>query len=429
MNVSELLKYEKIKPKDVKISKSNFKDKKINTKEFKKFNSLMLIFSLLGTILIGSGLITISSINLDRFSKILQLIIAFVPLIIAYVLCAYTLSIKNDSIIWRESVGVFIFFAFGYLISLISNLYHLSYDFSNISILCAIASLPFVYILKSSTASLIYLFIVSFSFDYSNLFILSSFTNEIIYGVLLLAILPNYYFLCKKRTNDVFLKIHHWVIPFSLVFFDILMISTSSFIFIILSLSLYSIFTYIGDSSYFKSNKIFNNSYKIIGCINTLSVVFMFTCKDSVEKLNIYEFRFSELISRSDFYYTILFFSIFIFLFVREFIKKKIQDINLLHYLSLAVICFILIELSSNIFIVCTNILILAYSLIKMRDGFVKNNITRMNFGLICILILILVYLLDYDIDPIIKGITFLSFGLITLVTNYFIIKKIRYNE
>ena len=101
----------------------------------------------------------------------------------------------------------------------------------------------------------------------------------------------------------------------------------------------------------------------------------------------------------------------------------------MLHYLSLAVICLILIELSSNIFIVCTNILILAYSLIKIRDGFIKNNITRMNFGLICILILILVCLLDYDIDPIIKGITFLSFGLITLVTNYFIIKKIRYNE
>ena len=134
MNVSELLKYDKIKPKDVKTSKSTFKDEKINTKEFKKFNSLMLIFSLLGTILIGSGLITISSINLDRFSKMLQLIIAFIPLIIAYVLCAYTLFIKNDSIIWKESVGVFIFFAFGYLISLISNLYHLSYDFSNISI-------------------------------------------------------------------------------------------------------------------------------------------------------------------------------------------------------------------------------------------------------------------------------------------------------
>jgi hypothetical protein len=430
MNVSELLKHSNFKPKFAEKIKPSYKDQNINSSELTNSNCLILLFGIFVFMLVILGMKTIISHYWDSLSKLSRFIIAFIPLFIAQTLCGYAIFRKKDNVIWRECVGVFIFLAFGSAILMISKIYNFYNDLGDSVILCAFAILPFVYILKSSVTSLIYLLLIIPIFFYSSsLPVLSSLSNELNFSLFLFAILPYYYYLYRNKSDNIFLLIFNWVVPIYLVFFTFLLMNSDSRIYIISSLSLYSIFTYIGDTPYFKNNSIAYNSYKIIGGVNILIFVCFLSFQNVLDSVFIEKLKSSESILFSELFFTILFSSIFLILLFRDFLIKKIQNINCLYYLSLAIICFILFGLSNSILLVCINVVLFVYSIIKVIDGFINNNILRMNLGLTIVAVLASFRLIDYDIEFNIKGLCFVGLGLIVLGANYYLIEKIRYNE
>ncbi|WP_435414935.1 DUF2157 domain-containing protein [Polaribacter aestuariivivens] len=90
-----------------------------NLKTDNSSNKLFTVFGVIGSLLVGLGIILILAHNWDNFSKLTKTIFAFLPLIIGQIVVGYSLLKKKNST-WLESSGTFLFFGVGSSISLVS---------------------------------------------------------------------------------------------------------------------------------------------------------------------------------------------------------------------------------------------------------------------------------------------------------------------
>src|SRR3954468_8025533 len=85
-------------------------------------NRLLVVFGILGSLLVGLGIILIIAHNWDHLGRITKTVLSFVPLIVGQALAVYSLTVKKDSMVWKESGGTFLFLAIGSTISLIAQI-------------------------------------------------------------------------------------------------------------------------------------------------------------------------------------------------------------------------------------------------------------------------------------------------------------------
>jgi len=112
-DISELLDA-KIISSDVAQSINDYYQSKSSDKE----GRLFLIFGIIGAVLVSLGLILIMAHNWDRMSRWLKLVIAFTPLVIGQVLCAYAYFSRHGNRGWSEACSAFLFLSIGGCISL-----------------------------------------------------------------------------------------------------------------------------------------------------------------------------------------------------------------------------------------------------------------------------------------------------------------------
>ncbi len=113
-------------------------------------------FSILGSLLIGAGIILLFAHNWDELSRPARAVLSFCPLVIGSVLSIVAL-IKKGGIALRESAGLFHSLAVGASIALIGQTYHLPSDTPAFLLTWALLILPLIFLLRSTGVYLIYL--------------------------------------------------------------------------------------------------------------------------------------------------------------------------------------------------------------------------------------------------------------------------------
>ena len=101
------------------------------SKKGKSQNRLFAVFGVLGSLLVGLGIILILAHNWDELSRNVKSFIAFVPLVLAQIVCGFVLFKKQESIAWRESSATFLFVAIASSISLVAQIYNISQTVQN----------------------------------------------------------------------------------------------------------------------------------------------------------------------------------------------------------------------------------------------------------------------------------------------------------
>src|SRR5688572_15980602 len=69
---------------------------------------MMMVFGILGSVLVGLGIILIIAHNWDDFSKVTKTIFAFLPLFIGQAICLHVLVKKPEAAALRESGSTFL---------------------------------------------------------------------------------------------------------------------------------------------------------------------------------------------------------------------------------------------------------------------------------------------------------------------------------
>ncbi len=119
----------------------------------------LIAFAILGSLLIGAGIILLFAHNWDDLSRSTRAFLSLCPVSIGAIL-SVTALLKDGGIARRESAGIFHSLAVGASIALIGQTYHLPSDIPAFLLTWALLVLPLMFLLHSTGAYLIYLALV-----------------------------------------------------------------------------------------------------------------------------------------------------------------------------------------------------------------------------------------------------------------------------
>lgn len=122
-----------------------------------KASIILGIFGLLGSILIGLGIILLFAYNWDKLSRLYRTVLCFIPLVISSLLVFWAVSKDKKSSAIREGVAAFNMLSVGATIALISQTYNILGNLGTFILTWMLISVPIVYILSASFPAILYL--------------------------------------------------------------------------------------------------------------------------------------------------------------------------------------------------------------------------------------------------------------------------------
>lgn len=403
---------------------AEYYDKKAH---LKTNNSSLLVtsFAIIGSLLVGLGIILIVAHNWDQLSKFTKNILSLLPIIIAQALCGYSL-LKKDHPAWREASSILLFFGIGASISLISQVYNIIGDLDIFVLMWMLLALPIVYVMKSSSVSLFYILGVTYYASLSGMYGYSS-NPPYLYFPLILGIAPHYYQLYKSNPKGNYLYFHNGILPISFLIIVASFSSRNEFILMPLYFNILTLYYFIGVSKH--ADKMRLNGFKNLGQLGLVFMLLFFSFKFFWESLLFYSFDIEKLFSTLGVYLVLAAFVANLIALLRkgsllEVIKK---EVFLTAFVWLTFI--FIIGLYSPISFLLMNALAFTIGLIKVREGSKSEGLAVLNFGLIILSVLIISRFFEADISFFLKGILFIAVGIGFFLANYFTLKRRKGHE
>lgn len=395
------------------------------SKEDHSHNRQLLVFSILGSVLVGLGIILIVAHNWDDFSRTTKSLFAFMPLIIGQAACLFTLLRKRDNEAWCESSATFLFFAIGASIALISQIYNLPGDMAGFLFIWMILSLPLIYLLRSSVTSLLYIAGITW---YACVLGYWGSNNEIpwMYTVLIIAILPHYYLLAVKKAKSNFTHVHHWILPLSLIIMLGAWSESNEELLFISYTSLFSLFFLLGYI-FHQGKDDFFNSYQLLGSAGILILFLIFSFQGGWAEIVRSEIVFNEIILSIEFWNVAIMSLAASGVLIWSMIKTKGSDYNITGFAFIIfILAFILAYRDPFYSVLLINLFLFSQGVLLVRHGALTNHLGILNYGLVIITTLIICRFFDVKISFIIRGLIFLAVGFSFFMLNYRTIKNKR---
>lgn len=388
-------------------------------------NKIPVVFGILGAILVGLGVILVFAHNWDDLSRVAKTMLSFFPLVLGQFFCGYTLLKKSDQPAWQESSSVFLFFAVGAGISLISQVYNIPGDLNSFIISWMLLSLPLVYLLQSSIVSLLYSTGITYYACNANYFTFSS-DPSYWHWFFLLGIVPHYRNLLKNKIQSNFTLFHNWFIALSVVICLGTFAHKNENLMYIAYMSLFAVFYLIGKTPYFEHQKLKYNSFLIFGTTGTLFILLIYTFKSFWEMFYKRNYIILEVLFSSEFIVAILLTVMATILFYK---KNRITNFRNCNGIEILFLVNILLFFTYDFAVLLANIIALLIGISEIKRGNKRNDLRILNFGLLIIAILIMCRFFDTDFSFIMRGILFIVIGFGFFLTNYLMLKKRNRNE
>ena len=379
---------------------------------------LFIVFGVLGALLISLGIILILAHNWDQLSRFTKSIIAFIPLLIGQVAVAYTLWKKPQSAAWRESSATFLIFAVGAAMALISQIYNIPGKIESFMLTWILLSLPLVYILRSSFASLLCLAGITYyggelGYAYPR-------TISLIPWLLLLVLVPHYYFLYRDRIKSNFFTFHNWFFPIALVILLGTFGKERGELLVLAYIALFGLFYQLGNSPELRSLSLFRNGWIVAGSLGTIILMLFLSSKVLLEEICNDPIDFSKPV--------ILWGILTVLagaLLFRNFQARGTERFPFIGWVFLLMIpLYILGQFAPGTVAVLVNIILLFIGISYIQRGGDKNSLGLLNYGLLIITALIIARFFDTNISFVLRGILFVLVGAGFFAANYWLLQK-----
>ena len=390
-----------------------------------------IVLGFLGALLVGSGIVLLVAHNWDEMSRTLRTIFAFLPLAVGQALCFFTLLKKRNNVAWRESSSVILFFAVASCLALVSQIYHITGTLEGFILNLLLLTVPLVYIMRSSLVSLLvitcatwYAMLIGYSGIFSNT------GRQIPYAYIgfLAAIVPHYFQYFKSNRNSNFFHLHNWFLVFSITLalgaFAGKNDDLYEWIFIGYC-TLFGIYYILGQSIYFRENRLFLNPFIIAGILGLIIIFLIWSYEGIWEGLRGSTTSYFNDMFRSGFFYVssiLLLIHIYLSLKLSKAENIIFDPMRVSAYVLMA--CVLLFARVNLIGLLITNVWILVIALFFIRRGASRDHLGILNFGLLIIASLAALRFFDDSIGFIWRGLFFLATGVGFFLANYLLLKK-----
>ena len=384
-------------------------------------NRFTIVLSILGALLVGLGIVLVIAHNWDDFSRLLKTIFAFLPLVLGQGLCLYALLRRKDSFVWRECSAIILFFGIGASIALVSQIYHMGGELSDLLLVWMVLSAPLIYLLPSYIVSLLYIAGVSwyacvlgYSWD-------SSSKVPYLYLPLMLVIVPAYLKLLRTK-NNLFV-LHNWFLAASVVFVLGAFTRETDYQWVFLGyLSLGCIYYHIGTGSYFAEQRLYANPFRVLSLPGIVAILLFWS----------YQYTWSFNIFGDAANWDWIFFCILLLLFlvaagimIRRYTRKERLAISPVEFSAYVFLVALLLETNDGMLsAIVINLWVLLLGLYFTRLGSIRSHLGILNLGLFIIGLLAVLRFFDESIPFVWRGIFFLATGITFFAANYIVIKR-----
>ena len=382
-------------------------------------NRLFTVFGVLGSLLVGLGIILILAHNWDNFAKATKTIIAFLPLVVGQLMVGYSI-LKKKSATWKESSGTFLFFAVGSSMALVSQIYNIPGELSSFLLTWIVLCLPLVYLLKSNALALLHLvfltfYATEFGYGYN-----TADKTPWLYLVGFALILPHYILLLKHKATSNITSIFNWILPLSLTIVLGAFVKNNGDFGFLMYMILFGLFYNIGKIPFFDSQKLRRNGFLIFGSLGTIILLlitsFRWIWEDVFETLELYV---------QEFYITLVLFAITTMVLGYSYSKQWNKGFNLFQFVFVFFSILFFIGMTNEIIpTVLVNSIIFALGLVTIKIGTDKFHFGILNYGLLIITALVVCRFFDTDMSYVIRGLLFVGVGFGFFITNYVMLKK-----
>ncbi|MFD1162947.1 DUF2157 domain-containing protein [Hwangdonia seohaensis] len=381
-------------------------------------NRLFTVFAVLGSTLVGLGIILILAHNWDHFSRGIKTMFAFAPLLIGQFFVGYSI-LKKKSATWKEASGVFLFFAVGASMALVSQIYNIPGNFSSYMLTWILLCAPLIYLLKSHALAVLH---IVFATNYACAFgYFDGNQTPWIFLILVAVVIPHYYKLLNEKKTHNITSIFNWLLPLSAVIVLGAFVDGSGEFGFLMYVILFGLLYNIGKLPYFDNQKLRPNGYLILGSLGTIYMLLL----TSFEWLWQDILRHDMELGTQGFYVSVVLFLITLGVLIYSYSKKWIQNFNLFQYVFIMFTVIFFMGMSGNfISILLINLLILALGIIAIKIGADKLHFGILNYGLLIITALIVCRFFDTNMSFVIRGLLFVSVGVGFFLTNYLMLKR-----
>ncbi len=377
---------------------------------------LLTIFTLIGIILVGAGILLILAHNWDRMPVWIKNSIAVLPLLGAQILGFFTLQKKQENSKWNESAALSIFFGLGIALSLITQNYHVEPDLTGFLFIWILLSIPLVYIFRSKVLGLLLLILTSiYGLQGKN-------QSEYYYWLFLFSLLPFYIQLIRQKSTQT-VYFYHWAISFSILIIIVRFFEHKIGVLILMILA--SLYYLIGESKWIKNKNLFKNPYQFLGVLGTLVILIFTGFRFFWEQSNSHESLLNYSLEE-------LFWLIFLFILnvsAALLTRKQKKGMPCLAWGFLIFGLIYLVGIYTPYAYILINILLLVISIRLIIKGEKEKRLDILNIGLIGIMAVIVSRFFDWELSFALRGILFVLVGIGFFAANYFLMKKQTYED
>ena len=386
-------------------------------------NKMVIVFGILGALLVSLGIILILAHNWDDLSRTTKTVIAFIPMVFGQAICLYTLLKKESSTAWREAGSAFLVISIGACISLVGQIYNLPGDLAPFLLTWILLTLPVVYVMRSSVASLLYL--IGITFYACEVGYWGHYTSEsYLYWGLLLLILPHYYFLFTHKRESNFFTFHNWFIPLSVIITLGTVATDIEELLFVAYMSLFGLIYLIGNIPQLREQKIRNNGYLVLGSLGTVALLLGLSFYWFWDDLRIKDFSTEQWTSSPEFIVAIVITLLALALLLYQKKNQRPITIKPVETVFILFIGIFFIGLTSSTVTLWINMIILGIGILTVREGAKENHFGILNYGLLIISALIICRFFDTNLNFILKGVLFVAVGFGFFFANYWMSNK-----
>ncbi|HYE56534.1 MAG TPA: DUF2157 domain-containing protein [Chitinophagaceae bacterium] len=388
-------------------------------------NRFAIVLSILGSLLVGLGIVLVVAHNWDDLSPLVKTFFAFLPLVLGQSLCVFTLLKRKDSVAWRESSAAILFFAIAACISLISQIYHISGPLSGFLLTWILLGAPLIYVMRSLITGLLYIAVLTWYACQAGYF---EFPEQFpyLYFPLLLVLLPAYADLYRNRHAGAYFGLYNWFIAISLLCV-LGAFSTSGNryeVFFAGYLALCCIYYLIGTNRFFERQPRLANPFIILGVCGILLILYLWSF-DFLWGSGLMGDRPGIRFNTGFPYIAGALLLVSVLLFARQLNAKGFNNISPAGLSAVVyVFCVVMFQTVISAGVLLINAWIVFIALYYVRKGSIRHHLGILNLGLVIIALLAVMRFFDDSIPFVWRGIFFLVAGIGFFAGNYVVIRR-----
>lgn len=390
------------------------------------YNIAFIIASVLGTLLVGGGIVLIVAYNWENLSSNWRAVLSFAPLIVAQVIYGYAYFRKRDSIAWTESAATFLMLMLAASIGLISDTYQIWGKPEDFLWYWIVWSIPLMYLTNASLVTIIYLIAAAIWA------VQMRGSDSVWYWALLAAAIPHVVLNLRQDKEAIRRNLLGWALCLTCMFGWFSTIETAISEYVLLGTALIlSIFLILGTYTFSRNRHFIQLPFSTFAVVGTfiflLLLTFDFDFSDFAWREVVYGEKYTPTAGMINFGILILLLASYGWLGIREFAKQSPVGYFIL-FLPLFAFAVLLIERSGAdiLALILTNFYLLAWGIIYLIEGIQKRNMNLVNLGMLIILLLATARFFDTDWSPLIKGIAFIILGACFLLANWRLSKHLK---